>query len=308
MRPPVPARDGDVIVITGASGLLGSRVVPLVRREAPRARVVAVWRTPLPTRPGRGIEVVHGDLRTLRVWRQLPRNVTHVIHLAAMIPWNRRDRDRPVVVRDNLTPIANLVHVTAEWPRLRQVVYGSSVSVYAPSADRLRESSPTQPQTVYGAAKLAGETLLGVLTTRGIAVASLRYSSLFGAGQYGGTVLPLFADRARRGLPLEVFDPGRVQDFLHVDDAAHGTWLASCSGATGPFNIGAGRSVNMRALARSILRAFDHRGASRIVETAARGGGDAGVRLDVGRARRELGYEPKTPLEAGLRRLARELS
>lgn len=306
MRHAASTREGDVIVITGAGGLLGSHVVPLVRREASKARVIGVWRKPHTGQPEPGVEAVYGDLRSIRVWQTLPPNVTHVIHLAAMIPWKRRDADRPAVTHDNLAPIANFVHVSSQWPALRQVVYGSSVSVYAPSAGRLRESSPTGPQTVYGAAKLAGETLLSVLTNRGIAVASLRYSSLYGAGQYAGTVLPLFAARARRGLPLEVFNPGRVQDFLHVEDAARGTWLACCAGASGPFNIGTGRSVSMHALARAILRAFDGRDASRIVAGAATAGSDAGLRLDIGRARRELGYRPRVRLDDGLSRLARE--
>ena len=305
MRRRNSTRQGDVIVITGAGGFLGSRVVPLIRREAPTARVIAVWRAPRNGRPESGVEIVHGDLRFMRAWRRLPRNVSHVIHLAAMIPWNRRHADRPAIVRDNLAPIANLVQVAAEWPMLRQVVYGSSVSVYAPSADRLRESSLTRPQTLYGAVKLAGETLLDVLTSRGVTVASLRYSSLYGAGQYPGTVLPLFADRARRGLPLEVFNAERVQDFLHAEDAARGTWLACRTGAGGPFNIGAGRSVSMRGLARAILRAFDARGAGRIVEDASSACDHAGLRLDIGRARRELGYQPVVRLDHGLSQLAR---
>ena len=90
----------DVIVITGAGGFLGSRVVPLMRRKAPRARVLAVVRGNHRTRSfGPGIEMVSGDLRLDKVWRSLPDTVTHVIHLAAAIPWNTRHADRPAVVR-----------------------------------------------------------------------------------------------------------------------------------------------------------------------------------------------------------------
>ena len=297
----------DVIVITGAGGFLGSRVVPLMRRKAPRARVLAVVRGNHRTRSfGSGVELISGDLRLDKVWRSLPDTVTNVIHLAAAIPWNKRHADRPAVVRDNLDPIARLVHVSAAWPSLRQVVYGSSVSVYTPSGDRLRESSRTEPASVYGAAKLSGERLLDVLAARGVAVASLRFSSLYGAGQYQGTVLPLLAARARRGLPLEVFNPRRVQDFLHVDDAAQATWLAYRTGARGAFNVGTGRSVSMAILAREVLCTFDHRGASRIVRHPHRPGDDPGLRLDIGRARRELGYRPRIDLARGLKQLANE--
>jgi UDP-glucose 4-epimerase len=297
---------GDVIVVTGAGGFLGSRLVPLLRREVPGARLIAVVRR---TRPGPavpGVETIGGDLRSPGVWQSLPAGITHLVHLAARIPWDRRQADRPHVVLDNLAPIARLVQASSAWTGLRQVVYGSSVSVYAPSPNRLREASPTRPVSLYGAAKLSGEHLLQVLAGRGIAVASLRFSSLYGAGQYPGTVLPLLAGRARRGLPLQLFNPRRVQDFVHVDDAARATVLACRRGGRGPYNVGTGRSVSMAALARVIRAVFAERGVSRIVEDASRASGDPGVRLDVSRARRELGYRPRIGLRDGLTRLAGE--
>ena len=297
----------NVIVVTGAGGFLGSRVVPLVRRQAPEAGVIAVMRRrradacAVPE-----VDVIHGDLRLPAVWRRLPEGVTHLIHLAAAIPWDRRDADQPRVILDNLAPIAYLLHATARWTNLRHVLYASSVSVYAPSRKRLCESSATAPTSLYGAAKLAGEQLFAPLAARGVAVAALRYSSIYGTGQYPGTVLPLLMNRARRGLPLHVFNGRRTQDFLHVDDAARATWLACRLSAQGAFNVGSGRPVSMCILAREILQAFDQPDASRIVENARTAAADAGIRMDVGRARRVLGFRPRVGLRDGLRRLARE--
>jgi nucleoside-diphosphate-sugar epimerase len=222
-----------------------------------------------------------------------------------MIPWDRRDANNAAVVVDNLAPIANLLQASLEWPRLRQVVYGSSVSVYGPATGRLRESSPTRPAAPYGAAKLAGERLLDLFAPRGIAVASLRFSSLYGSGQFPGTVLPLMAARASQGLPLDVFNPARVQDFLHVDDAAGAACVACGTGVRGAFNVGTGRSVSMSALARAIVRAFAS-DSPVIVHRAPASGADAGLRIDVGRLRRELAFRPRIGLADGLARLARE--
>jgi UDP-glucose 4-epimerase len=279
--------------------------VPVVRESCPRARVIAMVRRARAARFGPGIEIVAGDLRAARVWRKLPETVTHLIHLAAAIPRETARADPADVILDNLAPLARLIAESARWEALRHVVYASSVSVYAPTVERLRESSLTRPPAAYGAAKLAGEALLQVLTARGIAVAALRYSSLYGTGQYPGTVLPLMVDRARRGLPLHVFNAARVQDFVHVDDAARATWLACEREARGAFNVGTGRSIAMMGLARAIVRIFDRHGTSHIVVDGGPSG-DAGVRMDVGRARRELGYRPVFSLDAGLRRLNAE--
>src|SRR5262249_3213724 len=151
-----------------------------------------------------------------------------------------------------------------------------------PSGKTLRERwSPLRPATAYGAAKLAGEELLGVLQARGVAVASLRFSSLYGAGQYAGTVLPILAGRARRGLPLHVFNPRRVQDFVHVDDAARAAWLAYRRRASGVFNVGTGRPTTMAALAEAIVRRFRAPRPSAIVANGRAGAVDPGVRLDI---------------------------
>lgn len=301
-------RGRSVIVVTGAGGFLGSRVVPLVRREATRARVVAVVRhRRRRARFAPGVDVIDGDLRQPDVWRRIPSSVTHVIHLAAAIPWDRRDAQRPRVIFDNVAPIAHLLQASARWPNLRHVVYASSVSVYAPSRTGLRESSATGPASLYGAAKLAGEQMLDRLAARGVGVAALRYSSIYGAGQYPGTVLPLLASRARRGLPLHVFDARRTQDFVHVDDAARATWLASRRAARGAYNVGSGRAISMAILAREIVAAFDGSGDSRIIIEAARKlSGPSAIRMNIGRARRVLGFRPQIDLRDGLSRLARE--
>jgi UDP-glucose 4-epimerase len=281
----------------------------MLRRALRQARVIAVVRRDRSEgRREPGVEVMCGDLRLARTWQRLPSDTTHVIHLAAAIPWKRQAGERAAVVADNLGPVAQLVQAASNWAGLRHVVYGSSVSVYGITAGRLRETSPAQPATLYGVAKLSGELAVGLLAQRGVAVSALRFSSLYGTGQYPGTVLPLLMDRARRGDALELFNEGRVQDFLHVDDAARATLLACRLGARGPFNVGTGRSVSMRVLARAILRTFDVRRAGRIVVSAPSAAGDPGIRLDIARARRELGYRPRIALADGLQRLAREFA
>lgn len=300
MQPTTP-----VIVVTGAGGFLGSRVVPLLRRRYPRASVTAVLRRRSRGPLARGVDYIYGDLGSAAVWQRFPREVTHVVHLAAMIPWDRREANNAGVVIENLAPIAHLLQASLEWPQLRQIVYGSSVSIYGPAGGRLRESSPARPAAPYGAAKLAGERLLDLFAPRGIAVASLRFSSLYGWGQFPGTALPLMAARARQGLPLDVFNPKRVQDFLHVDDAAGATCRACEQRLEGAFNVGTGRSVTMSALARAIVGAFGS-DSPVVVHEAAASDGDAGIRMDVGRMRRELAFRPRIGLAHGLARLARE--
>ena len=298
----------ETIVVTGASGLLGSHLVALLPRSVPNSRIITITRHRNPAAAIGDAEVLFGDLRDKRTWAQIPRGVTRIVHLAAMIPWKSEDRHRETVITDNVTPIENLVEQSANLPSLKQIVYSSSVAVYSPSRDWLNESSPTEPATLYGMAKLRGESLLAGLDGEGITVTSLRLSSLYAAGQYQGTVLPLMVNRARQRQPLFVFGDGaRTQDFLHCEDAARAILLAFQKRMPGVYNVGTGRATTMSELAQTVRTVFADRSLE-IVFQPEKAENDPGIRLDIHKARRELNYKPMISLEKGLHILKQDLN
>jgi nucleoside-diphosphate-sugar epimerase len=155
-----------------------------------------------------------------------------------------------------------------------------------------------RPDTLYGAAKLAGEHLAALAASTGTAVASLRLSSLYGPGQAPGTVLPLFIACAAAGKPIGLVAGGtRTQDFLHVADAALAIVDAAASPATGVYNVASGAATSMRELARLITALPGW-----TVDIIDRGGIEQSpsVKVDISRARRDWGYAPGIPLAEGI--------
>lgn len=296
----------QTILVTGAAGLLGSRVVPLLSRNLPDARIIAVSRNQNYVSHEPRVETIHGDLRDRQLWIGLPSTITSVIHLAAIISWRAEQKYQASIVTDNLSPIANLIEYSQHWPTLQQVVYSSSISVYGQSTVWLDECSPTQPVNLYGASKLCGEDLLACLQAKGVRTVSLRFSSLYGRGQYEGTVLPIMVDRALQQHDILIFGDGtRTQDFLHCEDAAKSILLALQRDADGVYNIGTGTPATMTELAESVSRVFSN-SKTRIIYQSPRDN-DPGIKLDISKARRELNYEPQIPLEFGLRKLKHEM-
>jgi len=306
MAPSEPQR--TEILITGAYGLLGSRVVPFLARNVPNCRIVAIGRNErqVPDHDSK-VKFVHGDLRDKQTWAGLPHSITHVVHLAAVIPWKVEERYKASLVIDNLLPIANLLEQSQRWPNLQQIIYSSSVSIYAPTNQWLNEDSPRGPTNLYGAAKLAGEDLLCSLEARDVSLVSLRFSSLYGYGQYEQTVLPIMVRRAQQKQELLVFADGtRTQDFLDCEDAAQAILLSFQKQARGNYNIGTGTPVSMTELARTVSRVFADQKA-RIIYQSEKVDGDPGLKLNISKARRELGYEPLVPLETGLEKLKQQM-
>ncbi len=298
-----------VILVTGGQGLLGSRVVPLLAENSPGGEIIVVARKEKQQLGGSSqIRTISGDLRDESLWARLPATITHVFHLAAVIPWKAEDKHKASVVTDNLLPVAYLIEHSHHWPHLAQVIYSSSVSVYAQAQQPLSEDSPKRPATLYGAAKLAGEELLGCLEARNVRTVSLRLSSLYAYGQYEGTVLPIMVKRALQKQELLIFGDGiRTQDFLHCEDAARAILLAFEKQAQGAYNVGTGTFVTMTELARAVNAIFAN-GESRLVYQPQTQDNDPGIKLDISKAKRELGFQPQFQIKEGLRHLQEEMS
>lgn len=293
-----------VVLVTGAAGFLGMFLLSTLLDNFPDFQIIAFTRrdSRLPFWHER-LSQLHGDLLYRQTWSSIPPTITHVCHLAANIPWTgspKRDSD---VAADNVLPVMNLMEESTRWPRLEQIIYSSSVSVYEPTGEILSEQSPTNPNTVYGRAKLINEGTLTKLNERNIRVVSLRFSSIYGYGQYPVTVLPIMVNRAFYNEPITVFGDGkRTQDFVYRSDAARAVCLAIETAANGVFNIGSGTATSMYELAQAVNKVFGS-GRSSIVFSSDRTDSDPGIKLDISKAGAELNYEPSVQLEEGLRLL-----
>jgi UDP-glucose 4-epimerase len=144
--------------------------------------------------------------------------------------------------------VQRFVHVSSSE------VYGTAQ--YAP----MDEGHPTQPETVYGGGKLAGEAYARAhYRTYGMPVVVARPFNTYGPRSHfegdSGEVIPRTIVRALCGLPALVFGDGeQTRDFTHVRDTATGLLaLAGCDAAVGEtVNLGSGSEVSVNALAEIV--------------------------------------------------------
>jgi nucleoside-diphosphate-sugar epimerase len=141
------------LLLTGASGLVGSRLLPRLAQSGFDCRALVRADVALPP----GTVAVRGDLDDPNSLRAAVEGVDAVVHLAALF----RTDDEDAIWRANLDGTRNLIDaVTTHAPRARFVM-ASTGNVYDADAARpALETDACAPTAAYPASKVAAEQLL----------------------------------------------------------------------------------------------------------------------------------------------------
>jgi dTDP-glucose 4,6-dehydratase len=164
--------------------------------------------------------------------------------------------------------------------------------------------NPVGIRGVYDEAKRFAEAMtMAYHRAHGLDVRIARIFNTFGPSMRvdDGRMIPNFFRQALRGAPLRVFGDGsQTRSILYVDDLVEGVWRLLGSSYVGPVNLGSQSEVTVLEVAHTILRLTD---SASPIEFGPLPPDDPKVRRpDAGLAKRELGWEPRVPIEEGLRR------
>jgi UDP-glucose 4-epimerase len=191
--------------------------------------------------------------------------------------------------------------------RVKRLVFVSSFDVYGrPSVDQMPESLPLSTKSVYGRTKVAAETALCSLRSRGLDVRVLRPCGLFGPVRAGGgsrsaqliTLLLLYAVNGR---PLTIDAEGTLPDeYLYIKDLAGAIARAALGEHDvehAVFNVGSGRTTTIEDLCAAVRAVVP---TAQFTINSRPGRPRSAAPLDISRVRDSLGFEPRYSLVEGL--------
>jgi dTDP-4-dehydrorhamnose reductase len=280
------------VLVTGASGLLGGRLAELLGRSHD---VIALrHEAPVPS----GLDVVDGDLlddRSLDRAFDVARPDA-VLHSAAIAEPDRCEREPELAQRINVEASAELARRCGR--RGLRLVALSTDLVFDGERALSSEETPPRPILLYGRTKLDAEA--EVLAASPDA-AILRVALVIGRG-YGSrktATETIAATLAAGGRPRLFHDQYRTPiDPESVADAVARVFARPVSGR---FHVGGAERISRYALGQRVARVL---GLPEQLEPIGQASQavqrPADASLDTGRARRELGWEPR-PLDDAIR-------
>jgi len=308
-------RDRPVFV-TGATGLLGSWLVPelvnrganvvvLLRDAAPRSRLVSEgWLE--------RVTAVHGGLTDVGLMRRALAEyaIDTVFHLGAQTLVGIAKVDPVGTLEANVRGTWLLLEA-ARQANVKQFLIASSDKAYGDS-DRLPylEDHPLQGRFPYDVSKSCADLITTMYArTYGLPAAIVRCGNLFGGGDLNfSRLIPGVIQATLRGEKFLIRSDGKfVRDFLYVEDAADAYLVlaerlaADRSLAGEAFNFGLEMRPTMLDLTHKVLQMMGRTDLEPVVQNIA----SAEIReqtLDAGKARTRLGWKPRYGMDAGLRR------
>ncbi len=181
-------------------------------------------------------------------------------------------------------------------------VYGDP-QVNPQAEDYWGHVNPVGVRGVYDESKRFAEAMaMAYHRIHGLDVKVARFFNTFGPGMRmdDGRAVPSFMTAALRQEPLMVHGDGsQTRSLCYVDDLIEGVLRLADSDHVGPMNLGNAHEISVLELAELIVKITNSRSS---IEFGPRPEDDPSVRRpDISLARRVLDWEPKIPLEDGLR-------
>jgi nucleoside-diphosphate-sugar epimerase len=304
---------GDRYLVTGGAGFIGSHIVRRLVDEGELVRVVDNLSTgqPIRLRDVRdSIEFVEGDLADERVSDKAVRDVTYVLHQAA-VPSVQRSVNNPVGTnKANLTAALNLLE-SSRKAGVRRFVYAASSSAYGDTEILpKKEDMPPNPLSPYALQKFVGERYCKLYyDLYGLETVSLRYFNVFGPDQDPhseySAVIPKFINKLLAREPLTVYGDGeQSRDFTYVENVVRANFLAlqAIAAPGNVCNVGCGEKITLNELIRLLEAILGIK--AEVNYTAPKAGDVRHSLADLSLARRILGYQPKIMVKEGLKRTA----
>tara|TARA_A100001011_G_C14285343_1_gene833385 strand:+ start:1562 stop:2386 length:825 start_codon:yes stop_codon:yes gene_type:complete len=229
--------------ITGATGVLGRRVIKQLSYK------YYIYKNKVE------------DYKKVQKWIN-SKNFDLILHLAAVVPTNRVNKNFKKAKSVNINGTKNIVKAvlkTSNPPRW--FFYASTSHVYSSSFTKRKfsERDKVKPYSLYGKTKLSGEKIVKKnFTNKKTNFCIGRIFSFTDKMQKMPFVIPTMISKIKKAKQAKVKfnNLNHFRDFLSTKDIATAIKILCANKQTGIYNIGSGQEINLKKIALIIAKKF----------------------------------------------------
>ena len=307
------------VFVTGGLGFIGSNFVfaHLKRHAADHVVILDNYSYAANTKNVYGlyedyrVTIVNCDIadenRLAKVYENY--NPTTTYHFAAESHVDNSIAGDDVFVRTNVIGTHNILKCIRKFGG--RLIHVSTDEVYGslgPTDPGFTEETPYNPRNPYSATKAASDHLVrSYVNTHNIDAIVTNCSNNYGPRQHTEKFIPTVIRHLKNNEPAPVYGTGtNIRDWLYVDDHCDALLtIGNFANAGERYNIGGGfecNNVEMVSMILDIMGKPVHMYQDWIKFVEDRKGHDLRYSMDSAKLKNELGWEPKTNIQDGLRK------
>jgi ADP-L-glycero-D-manno-heptose 6-epimerase len=305
---PVSTSDSALnIVVTGGAGFIGSNLVLALQEKFPDARLSVIddFRSgDFKNLVGYRGDFVAQNLATLD-WRDQfgGEKFDAIFHLASITDTTLHDQF--IQVHDNVESFRRLLNFAR--PTRTRIIYASSASIYGPASEASVESNGAAPANIYAFSKAIMDNIAirEAKESPDWTIIGLRYFNVYGPREahkgVPASMVYHLAQQMKAGQRPRIFKQGeQKRDFVYVKDVVEGSILALEPRESGIYNLGCGQARSFNELVDILNKCLGTKFVADYIDNP-HAHYQNFTEADLDKVRSALGYQPRFPLEAGVK-------
>jgi len=294
-------------IVTGGAGFIGSNLTLALQEKFPDARLTVIddFRSGnFKNLAGYRGDFVAQNLATLD-WRKQfdDESFDAIFHLASITDTTLHDQF--LQVHDNVESFRRILNFAR--PAETRIIYASSAATYGSATEASVESNGAAPANIYAFSKVIIDNIAirAAAESPDWTIIGLRYFNVYGPREahkgVPASMVYHLAQQMKGGQRPRIFKHGeQKRDFVYVKDAVEGSILALGAKDSGVYNLGCGQARSFNELVDVLNRCLGTKLQADYVDNP-HAHYQNFTQADLTNARSALGYEPRFPLEDGVR-------
>ena len=316
------------ILVTGVAGFIGSNFVYYYLRKHKDRKIIGLDKltyagnldnlSKLTQEEKKRFVFIKGDINDRKLLEEIysKYEIDGIINFAAESHVDRSIHDPGIFVKTNVLGTQTLLHVFKEHydeRKKQKFLHISTDEVYGALGPTgyFTEETPLDPHSPYSASKASSDLIVKAYhDTYGLNTNITRCSNNYGPYQFPEKLIPLMIHNALNHKELPVYGDGKhVRDWLYVEDHCKAIDLVFEKGKSGEvYNIGGHNEKENIEIVKLIITYLQEKTKDKeinetlIKHVKDRLGHDRRYAIDPTKIKNELGWEPETKFEEGIKR------